>query len=637
MNSKRTCWSLFYLYFSLLHHAVNAVDANDLAKSLIKHANKNIMLIANSENTFSHPIYVHIIKEVVNSAIPSTIINARDITHLGLPEDQRLQSLRNLPKLISPEDDLIVIFIDEGKDDVIQELMNDIIFLNNYLGNMPRPKCAFILENTISDTDLSHFLMFSWKFKFLYTIVVEFPPRPKSQVILSSAKNLTIEVHDYNPFSDTYTKSSFSAGDKLFSDKLDDFHGYYLKSALYEDLIYVMIENDAARNLWKRIHGADVVIFKTLAKFFNFAVNITSTEVDHSDEASIKMLDFVVNLSFYVGRQYLPMQYLMKPNSFLYPWSNNIIVKQYGTYKSKMSINLISLIATFTFVLLIIAFVWIFQFDVKVWTVHNIITILIGYARVVMPRKNSERILFLCLVIINLSFLTRILVQLSGFFFVQRTFLDLQTLKQLKKSNILPRVVDITKEMAFGYNNTAVEELMSQSPTIDSYGEIDECLKSLLNGDESVHGCEVLSLIGKFVAKNFVEAKNECIISYIDEPVLYGWATMMHSKTSPYMARFDKMLRRLYESGLVTFWENMYLRQYTVSHTDIFNFKEMDFYTRRINQLSENISSSQTGLVYALLIGQTISIIIFVFEMILGRIKLKFNQIRMFRCIQSQC
>ena len=103
---------------------------------------------------------------------------------------------------------------------------------------------------------------------------------------------------------------------------------------------------------------------------------------------------------------------------------------------------------------------------------------------------------------------------------------------------------------------------------------------------------------------------------------------MLYSKTSPYIRRFDSILRRLFEAGLINYWKQKYLRVYAFVRKNNFkikilklcnsNFCKMDYFV-------DNVVLSHNEIIIFFLMGYSVAFMIFICELITARIQRQFK------------
>ena len=309
--------------------------------------------------------------------------------------------------------------------------------------------------------------------------------------------------------------------------------------------------------------------------------------------------------------------------TFLKQWTDNLVVKQYGTDKSKISLNLINMAIAIIIIIFIRILVKFLYFNINIWEIYNIFGMLAGMTTYKLPNKVSERIFFIYLLFINCILLNTILQELVNSVLMQKLYLNLKTVDDLNQTKIIPYITKPNKETTLIEDNPALRDLLLKSRTIDTYTKIGECIARLTNDDPDVEACEAYFTVGNFLKNNFVETENKWIITLVDEPILYGWNTMSYSNSSPYIRPFDSVLRRYWESGLFEYLENFYLRDYAYAHKHIFKMKQLKLSNLKLPSISNIKVSSQKQILEIFMCALCIPFVAFICEVILRQIQIK--------------
>lgn len=82
------------------------------------------------------------------------------------------------------------------------------------------------------------------------------------------------------------------------------------------------------------------------------------------------------------------------------------------------------------------------------------------------------------------------------------------------------------------------------------YGQLEDCLKLLMEDDNDVNGCDIEEFPGRLIAKAFSNTEEKWILSLVDEPLLQSRYTMFFARGSPFADRFYEIALRLSDSGV---------------------------------------------------------------------------------------
>ena len=170
-----------------------------------------------------------------------------------------------------------------------------------------------------------------------------------------------------------------------------------------------MIDDDyTGDDLYRKISGSDISFLQTVSKTVNFHANFkvynplyrycnmsqfNLLEEDDLDALTKGTVDFGTNT--YVALAVDPTK---ESSVSLASTNKNIIVRQYGMNKIKVSKTLVVAVAFAVGLCLIL--VHLTYFSRKIWTMYNALHILVmGFSPTSVPRRTIERLFFLYLVI----------------------------------------------------------------------------------------------------------------------------------------------------------------------------------------------------------------------------------------------
>lgn len=132
--------------------------------------------------------------------------------------------------------------------------------------------------------------------------------------------------------------------------------------------------------------------------------------------------------------------------------------------------------------------------------------------------------------------------------------------------------------------------------------------------------------MGMEIQRIFADDKKNRLISLVKEPLAPGWAAMMHALRYPYAERFDYIMRRLLEAGLMDLWKRDVTKDY-LSSVEV--NRTTDVHLKNYASNNENEFSS-LKIIFSLAIGYSISFVIFVFEIVWPCFKMKRTVIQIF-------
>ncbi|OXU18859.1 hypothetical protein TSAR_008172 [Trichomalopsis sarcophagae] len=474
-----------------------------------------------------------------------------------------------------------------GKAQRVEESLMDYVNLfTKFPAQAPRSKCIIIVFNRNISIEFSNVLKFSWNKQFLYVTIIEIHVKITAALRPSSRiKESDVKVHEYNPFKDVYTSTPFSTEMQLFTNKLLNLHGYQLKTGFIQEIPLVMSKENSP-NLVDGIYGMDSGFSKTLATAMNF-----SMIREREDRRTLKSI-------------------------FMYPYGNNLIVKQRGYYKLQMSSHILSIAIIVTTIVVLSALIFVLPFDRKTWTSCNLVMILLGITTSRNPHKLSEKIFFLCLAFVSLTLSVQLWNDLLKVFLTRMSFREMKTLADAVEADVVPALTSEFTSLYFP-EDKVLTKLVNKSKTIEAVEDTFGCVLDLLNKNEKVNACDVNYILGKLMADSYSNKDKKWIITFLEEPLTPCWTAMLLADSSPYLERFNGILRRILESGLVEYWHDRHraLHHFRSAYGDFFK-KELEKYeqSEKYKISDQKKSKLSRHLIFLLIFGQFVSCVVLIVE-----------------------
>lgn len=548
--------------FSTLYLGINSHNDINFADKLEKYV-KNYVAIVTPEkvSATTSALSSSLIRQVMEK-YPTIVLNS--IKNLSDLDDENLPAIQQMFQTKHQKQILKIAIVDAIKsENITQELVDSIDFLKHFSFQSTRPKTLVFLyvKQKIS---LKNFFAYAWSEKFLYVTVMEFLLEEEN-FYTSSKNKFNLMLHQYNPFNNSYHSEKFSATTEIFSEKLSDLHEFPLKFGVLSENTYLLFQEDdskvSSNSIAKSIELAKAttktlnskIEFKQIRPAYpaeNRATNVSLTKCEEIGSCLIDdEIDYVVEWTdttnfplFIFAMDILGKLVLQSTRSFL--------IKQYSDDEFK--VTLIITISLGVSLICITMFILRRKFNEKVWTLYNMIKILIGVTIRPEPQKMSERIFFLCLTFIYCICFADI-VQES---LKTSNYKELNTLKDITDVGIVPRVTPGIIDTLLSGNEDDIGMVKNLIFYDDTDG-INKCLSYIIQDDKRNYNCcEVSTDIGVQVAKKFVHDYENRLISLMKEPFGLKFKTLYHSSISPYKDRFNQILQRLIETGLVKHWSD---------------------------------------------------------------------------------
>ena len=574
---------LCVIYLSHLIISVNTLNVNDLIDDIIEHKTKYIMLMTSTADSLSSNVPKYIIPRIVNKVV-TILLSKNELSFIF--NNKISEKIKDLLISRSQQNVLKIIFIDATTSkNLTQELIDFTYFLMNSTAKTIRSKCVFILIDLRRNSNkIKKFLKWSWGYKFLHITVLEFVRDRKYKSLLElHYSNFTVTLYEYNPFNNTYGIQYFPSKTEVFHDKLSNFYGYPLEAAILEEPPGVYVRhNYHGNNVLNALDGVGIRLTKELMSVLNFSLNIRINSNNEKlqkfntrkhnivKELRNESIDFKINFVSVIGSSSFD-KYGFEFSVFLYFYPISLITKQYGVYE--MEIPFFIIFSTFITLIFLFILVLILKLDMKIWNMYNIIKIIIGKSMSPAPQKITDRFFFLYLLFMCFLFSMKVIEQVLSIYYYKKIYPDLISLKDMIDAGIVPHITKDTKEVILKLNDSILQEIIDNSGSLESHSDIENCISVLvMNNAKNISGCEVEDNFGQKIRKFFERDKEIRLISVVEQPLLPGWAAMVFSPTSPYVEKFNKLLRTMLENGIISRWTEINMQHYFFSRRGLFNF-----------------------------------------------------------------
>lgn len=368
--------------------------------------------------------------------------------------------------------------------------------------------------------------------------------------------------------------------------------------------------------------GAPIVI---MIKAMNFSLlKIPTTE--NGFFKKIRFTDIFAN--------YLTSSFLFIRTDLCVCTTKGVFIVKNDVY-NEMSMPWNSIIMILLNVIIVSLFAYVkkkFQFENEFWSVFNVILILLSRGEVSFPRGKIACVVFLVLLIISITFTIEMVQQIFDYSFVKKKINAFTTYDELINSNktfytknntlilfkflsefhpnkkVIPKNVKLITQDA-NYNNDVELMLTTKCNLLYERDDIATMLTNLINKNESLVNIVPLSI------------EHQIYISYL---VTYK---------SPYLQKFNKLLRRIFESGITSFCEKrayfdyVYLKKSELSYkynipsesdtveAFLWSYNKKNFPTKQTFVQDVDIAL-HVKLLYFCAIGLLLSMITFVIEFV---------------------
>ncbi|OXU31691.1 hypothetical protein TSAR_010663, partial [Trichomalopsis sarcophagae] len=497
-----------------------------------------------------------------------------------------------------------------------------------------RPDILIFFINRNNTFDIRLFFKEIWsELHYLYITIIELIIQASCKKLLNTSMHktqMTIFVHQYNPFNDSYEVVDLFKNRNLFNEKLRDMHGYVLKAShnkIHNGFLPIKDfyeEKDVRRNSFSQsFSGTEYMLMKTIAQTLNFSMNtkLISKEthpVTIMKDLESNQLDLSMNSVQSGDLSGIPaISYLHE--------TSHLLIKQYGYYNAIVPWNLfISISAVLVIIIIIKVSLRLLRSESQFASSYNIIIILFGLSTPIDAQNLRERIIYASMFVTSMVFSSELLEYVINLSISQKHYYVFNTFQDVIDSGIhLTMESDsysIVDSMAY-----KTEALNYMNITVIPYKQ--ECV-DMMTEDDTVNACISDSIMVDEIIQKYSKSHSGWIISKLKSglfPLLVP--RFFLENNSPYANTFCAIIQRLVESGIPIFWLESRLRMFALQNNDTTLFVSSGSRLANINmdenQIIDNVGQPlMIRLICVLVVGHMIATLIFFIENIIKKMQI---------------
>ena len=532
----------------------------------------------------------HFLFDVFISRVPSININLANIHEL------KNNQLAALPSSQNPRETsfIVMIFSDDSNKSIyskVEQLM--LYFLTNLSRRprSPRPYCLLIYFNNknVVQSNLNDILRYAWSNKFLEFTILE--------IKLDDASTIMF----YNPFTNTYTRQNTTHlnMEKLFPDKLKNVHQYPLSTVAADYPPYFTVVRDSqGKALY--IEG----IYDIITNIFIESLNFSRTFIEVSRRPHKIRGKYLIKPKMGISPSALTAHYIRSnPNMVM---SKHMTIVEYVLIVPVLKFNEPHYVPQLSFFILSAAgvqfiltiAVWMFNLDVKIWNIFNIIRIIFGAPLSKLPDAMIKRIILIVLILTSMIFSTNLYANLteSNVVTYHKTF---DTYEDIYKSNFSIYVETVCYTQLIDSDNKYIVNLI---PRLKIQENFLECLYNLKKYKDRICVMTNENIVfchDYFKNEDGTDDMKVSKLQLITDILAYGF-----EEGAPWLIKFNNILQMIKETGIWTD-KNRNSKKYELKT----NFK-----SEAIDSKNINVFSNQFG--FIILLGYSLSISLFIVEVL---------------------
>lgn len=530
---------------------------------------RQIIIFTKSPKNVQMTELVNTCHNKINQIIPSTMI---------FPSAHYESSFSPIQEIYNKETVYIVYCRFLQSADFYNEMVKTFEFITNLAPTSARSYWLIIISNEIklSDDQFKMVFHYGWLNKCL------------DLTIVCIAKLKEIEIRHYNPYSRIYTTTLLTEQTILFPNKLQNMQGHPIKLYLVDFKPYLYVLRDTNNSI-STIYGTCYPITEILSTYFNFTIKfVTNVSEDYIvvfNEISIALQNERIDMSTLP----LPLGHVknyQKLDIGIVFDAEDIValVPKLPFVSISWSSSIMHNLFIVIIILIIINyFTRLSKFDNTYWQCMNTIQILFTAMSNKIPITLCERVFFLMIILVSAQYFNSIFVNVFTVNLNNKE-MPFNTLDDFKKANL----TIYAREAHFH----SIYQFLENELNIHTwYGPA--CYES------AIENRSFICLSAKtFVAKTLQQtniSSNWKTSKYVFGSVYRGY---YYPKASLYARKFDKVIRRIVESGIRQLW-----REYKQNVTES---------THHLTNDRKSVSAIR--LFYFVACGHFLSIIIFCIE-----------------------
>lgn len=513
--------------------------------------------------------------------------------------------------------DLVVyIYVSEREPDIVEgELVVE--DMKRFIHDRVRPKVLVLMILRRPCRNLVTLFRAMWSRNILDAIVVEY-----SGVSEYSDEYSTI-VHRYNPFTDSYNDEPYSVNTAWFTDDFPNMHGYPLVYAFTRRPPY----SDIVSATEQKLKGVDKILIDILADKMNFTGVPKIIQKHNSyfkrmpngtpygilaDVASKKYDALLITMPMW-GNVYKgpspAIQYTYP--LFIENWCfviPRLLVKQH--FMSGIAFRL------FVLNFSIVGIFWLcsrlMKFNPSRWDLVKIVGVILAASFPPVSTKLHERIILLSIFAVYACYSSTLFAELTSISFKNNQYVQYNHLQDLINSDLVLMMDANILIIITQYNSAFKRDIYKSGKKIENFIYTDVCLKDLLMYQNVT--CFMDENWAQLFAVNNMR-NDETMLKTTKLCYLSPLAGNVFPEGSPYIRRVSDLFLMLTEGGIRNKWYRDHVRNETKETTIQINRDQT-------NSMHVNVHHS---IIYVLIIGYSISALVFIGELIWKYFNINFN------------
>lgn len=598
---------------------------------------ERVTLFQSKVQKYYCPTAIGIIKEL-KVDFPTSVLDAQDVYE----ESKAIRILMNnmqRPLTVPKTNEMVILLIDIHRNYQLfrsEFTKQYILFFRNSIERIPFPHCLILILSNKRIPNLLRYLSFMWSEKILRVNVIEVivtknidrRRRRNRDALRITNYKISSTINQINPFTRKYLRKSNFENVNFFPNFFQNVHKYPLRVTYTNSLYRLNFSNNNIKSANDWDYGSDGAPIVIIIKKMNFSlIKIPIRSVEgyryilnqraDINAWAVSIVSIYQTTDSYVGN--IKGLFIVK-NSINYeihfPWNSFIM----------MLINVISVLI-FAFLKKSMRFINDF------WSAYNVTLILLGRGEISFPRGHVARIVFLTLIVVSITFTTEMIQQIFDYSFVKKKIDVIQTYDEILNSN-KTFYTDNSTMLHFDFVKRIYgDRVIPKNIFQITNATLENDKRELMINTK----CNLLHMIDYIATMQANLISKTISVNIVPITLHYDFLRpYLTTSQFPFLGRFNKLLRRLFESGIMAFCEKRAFFDYVYrnkiqlsleykiqSEADtmeafLWGYNRKNLPTKQI--FMEDVDTAlHIKLLYFCGIGLIISLISFIIELLLRR------------------
>lgn len=340
-------------------------------------------------------------------------------------------------------------------------------------------KILLLLTSTKPREKLEKLLKFVWAQKLLdFTIIELVEPRTKGGSLDSESRTI---IHRYNPFKREYTRKNWTRREIYFEREALNMWGYPLRVAVLHEPPMSFVKFDESGQRLVSLKGANIKMVKLMAERLNFTLvwipfqHFPEIIQDPTPSGLLQLMksDKIDLLASMSPHHMDSKEYRIQRTSHVF------VDRMCPVVPITRNVEMFTIVDAcwlYLMLLIILMGLWIptylLKFNRRNWKLHNIFRLFLGFSWATVPKKNAERIMFACILLLSVLYFSSIFAASAQARLSYDKIASISSFEELDNSGLTPLISSFLYNKTFAYSEGFLPNLKKKSIPV---GNINDC------------------------------------------------------------------------------------------------------------------------------------------------------------------